>query len=228
MDPQDTRESSIKKRGAKPLQSSNSKTQYLILYNFVSALLWLVVLGRVLLLVPLVGFGRLYPGVGRFVKWTQTMALLEVVHAATGVVRAPVSTTGMQVASRLLLVWFIVNPFPWVAKSAGYSSMLIAWSVTEVIRYFYFVITLSGYKPAIVTWFRYNTFFVLYPLGISSECWLIYKSLEPAGDLYGSLYALALKLILLIYIPGSYILFTHMIKQRSKVFRAQREASKNE
>ena len=84
MDPQDTRSPSVKKRGPKPLQSSNRKTQYLILYNFVSALLWLVVLGRVLLLVPLVGFGRLYPAVGTFVKWTQTMALLEVVHAALG------------------------------------------------------------------------------------------------------------------------------------------------
>ncbi|KAI9649401.1 hypothetical protein NHQ30_001977 [Ciborinia camelliae] len=228
MDPKDIQESPVKKRGPKPLQSSSRKTQYLILYNFVSALLWLIVLGRVLLLVPLAGFGQLYPAVGLFVKWTQTMALLEVVHAATGVVRAPISTTGMQVASRLLLVWFIVNPFPFVAKSAGYSSMLIAWSVTEVIRYFYFVITLSGYKPAIVTWFRYNTFFILYPLGISSECWLIYKSIEPARHIYGQVYALALQLILLIYIPGSYILFTHMIKQRSKVLRAQREASKEE
>ncbi|KAK6611572.1 protein tyrosine phosphatase-like protein [Botrytis cinerea] len=202
MDPQDTRSPSVKKRGPKPLQSSNRKTQYLILYNFVSALLWLVVLGRVLLLVPLVGFGRLYPAVGTFVKWTQTMALLEVVHAALGVVRAPISTTGMQVASRLLLVWFIVNPFPWVAKSTGYSTMLIAWSVTEVIRYSYFVITLSGYKPAI--------------------------AIEPAGEIYGSLYPLVLKAILLIYIPGSYILFTHMIKQRSKVLRAQREILKDE
>lgn len=82
--------------------------------------------------------------------------------------------------------------------------MLIAWSVTEVIRYSYFVITLSGYKPAIVTWFRYNTFFVLYPLGISSECWLIYKAIEPAGEIYGSLYPLVLKAILLIYIPGMF------------------------
>lgn len=80
--------------------------------------------------------------------------------------------------------------------------MLIAWSVTEVIRYFYFVFTLSGYKPAIMTWFRYNTFFILYPLGISSECWLIYKSIEPAEALYGLPYALVLKAILLIYIPG--------------------------
>ena len=68
----------------KPLRSSNPKTQYLILYNFVSAVLWTVVLGRVLLLVPLVGFGRVYAGVGQFTKWTQTLALLEVVHAAVG------------------------------------------------------------------------------------------------------------------------------------------------
>ena len=72
------------KRPVKPLQSNNPRTQYLILYNFVSALLWLVVLGRVALLVPLVGFGRVYQGVGQFTKWTQTLALLEVVHSATG------------------------------------------------------------------------------------------------------------------------------------------------
>lgn len=73
-----------RRAGPKPLQSSSPKTQYLILYNFVNAILWLTVLGRVLLLVPLVGFGKVYPGVGRFTKWTQTLALLEVVHAATG------------------------------------------------------------------------------------------------------------------------------------------------
>jgi very-long-chain (3R)-3-hydroxyacyl-CoA dehydratase len=73
-----------RKPGPKPLQSSSVKSQYLILYNFVSAILWLVVLGRVVLFVPLVGFGRVYQGVGRFTKWTQTMAVLEIVHSATG------------------------------------------------------------------------------------------------------------------------------------------------
>lgn len=72
------------KRGPKPLQSSNPKTQYLILYNFVSSILWLVVLGRTVLLVPMVGFGRVYEGVGHFTKLTQTLACLEIVHAATG------------------------------------------------------------------------------------------------------------------------------------------------
>lgn len=71
-------------RPLRPLQSSSPKRQYLIIYNFVSALLWLVVLGRVLALVPLIGFGKVYMGVGPFAKWTQTLALLEVVHAALG------------------------------------------------------------------------------------------------------------------------------------------------
>ena len=79
----------VRKPSPKPLQSSSLKTQYLILYNFVSALLWLVVLGRVVLLIPLVGFGRVYPGAGRFTKWTQTLALLEVVHSATGMYLRP-------------------------------------------------------------------------------------------------------------------------------------------
>lgn len=108
----------------------------------------------------------------------------------------------MQVASRLLLVWGIVDRFPFLARSAAYSSMLVAWSVTEVTRYSYFVLSLSGYQPAFVTWLRYNTFFVLYPLGIGSECWLIYSAVEPARQLRRE-FAWVLQGILLIYIPGT-------------------------
>ena len=76
--------STARRPGQKPLRSTSPKTQYLILYNFVSALLWAIVLGRVLLTVPLVGFGSTYAVVGHFVRWTQTAALLEVFHAAAG------------------------------------------------------------------------------------------------------------------------------------------------
>lgn len=57
---------------------------YLIAYNSMSALLWFAILGRVVLLIPLAGLENLYGGVGQFVKWTQTLALLEVVHSAVG------------------------------------------------------------------------------------------------------------------------------------------------
>ena len=63
---------------------NQSRTQYLVAYNALSCLLWIAVLGRLLLLVPLVGFEEVYGGVGSWTKWTQTLALVEIVHSATG------------------------------------------------------------------------------------------------------------------------------------------------
>lgn len=129
-------------------------------------------------------------------------------------------TTIMQVSSRFLLVWLIVYPFPHLAVlSPFYSSMLIAWSVTEVIRYSFFALSLSGLTPSFLTWLRYNTFFVLYPLGISSECALVYLATEPAGKL-GDVYTYALYAVLAIYVPGAYTLYTYMMAQRRKVMRS--------
>jgi hypothetical protein len=120
-----------------------------------------------------------------------------------GVVRAPLLTTVMQVASRFLLVWGVVDLFPAATgPNPAYSTMLLAWSVTEVIRYSYFAINLSfGKVPSWMTWLRYNTFFVLYPLGISSECWLVWQATEPA-EKTNPLIKYAYLAILAVYVPG--------------------------
>lgn len=48
----------------------------------------------------------------------QTGAALEVAHVALGLVRSPIGTTAMQVASRLFLVWGITERFEvvWVSR----------------------------------------------------------------------------------------------------------------
>ncbi|THY54954.1 PTPLA-domain-containing protein [Aureobasidium pullulans] len=225
-------------RPAAERKSSPLKTGYLVLYNAISTILWGTILGRVLLIAGVHGTRYVFPGVGEFAKWTQTLALLEVVHAAVvltkqqtrnhvantppslGIVRAPLFTTLMQVASRILLIWGIVTPFPnTVAFSPIYSTMLIAWSITEVIRYSYFAINLStGSVPSFWLWLRYNTFFVLYPLGISSECWLVWLAASGPAKQYTGVRE-GLFAVLLVYVPGSYILFTHMMAQRRKIMR---------
>ncbi len=138
-----------------------------------------------------------------------------------GIVRAPLLTTVMQVASRFLLVWGIALYFPEsTSASPAYTTMLLAWSATEVIRYGYFAFSLYfGSVPSWLTWLRYNTFFVLYPMGISSECWLVYSAIAPAGRHYGKELVWALWAILAIYVPGAYVLYTHMMAQRKKVLK---------
>ena len=109
----------------------------------------------------------------------------------------------MQVASRFLLVWVVVEFFPLVAiRSPAYTTMLLAWSITEVIRYSYFAVNLAyGKVPDWMLWLRYNTFFVLYPLGISSECWLVYLATGLAGK-ESAVFKWALIAVLAVYVPG--------------------------
>ncbi|KAH7328443.1 tyrosine phosphatase-like protein [Stachybotrys elegans] len=207
-----------KKQQKQKQQPSAVKTAYLVLYNLASAVAWSVVLGRTLSVAATRGPPYVHLVVGDWTKWTQTMAGMEVLHSLLGIVRAPLMTTLMQVSSRFLLVWGVVHPFTYLAQAPFYTSMLVAWSVTEVIRYSFFALSLSGFQPRFLTWLRYNTFFVLYPMGILSECALIFLATEPASA-FGDIYKWALYAILAIYVPGSYVLYTHMMTQRKKVMR---------
>jgi hypothetical protein len=65
-------------------KSSPVKNGYLILYNAVSAILWLTVLGRIVGINVLRGSRFAYPAVGEFCKWTQTLAGMEVLHSLFG------------------------------------------------------------------------------------------------------------------------------------------------
>ena len=133
---------------------TSPKTKYLIFYNLISAGLWVAVIQRVV--TQSVVHSRpaqLYDVVGTWARWTQTLALMEIMHSLVGVVRAPVFTTFLQVASRVVLIWGIVENFP-VERELAYSTMLFAWSVTEVVRYSYFVLSLTGQVPPFLIWLR--------------------------------------------------------------------------
>lgn len=70
---------------AKPVKKASPiKNGYLILYNAVSAVLWLTVLGRVVGANVTGGPLSVYPTVGEFCKWTQTLAGMEVLHSLLG------------------------------------------------------------------------------------------------------------------------------------------------
>jgi very-long-chain (3R)-3-hydroxyacyl-CoA dehydratase len=137
------------------------KTKYLLTYNSVSALLWLNILLRVLSYSSPPAPAALYATTGTFARWTQTLALLEIAHALSGLVRAGVATTALQVASRVTLIWWIVELYqgPQGGERA-YVSMLGAWSLTEVVRYAYFVAMLLGEVPGVLVWLRYARIFL--------------------------------------------------------------------
>jgi hypothetical protein len=56
-------------------------------------------------------------------------------------------------------------------------TLLLAWAVTEVVRYSFYAVKLVHKSPAALTWVRYTAFIVLYPLGVSSELAMIWLAL---------------------------------------------------
>lgn len=137
-------------------------------------------------------------------KISQTAAIMEVIHAATGIVKSPVGITAMQVASRLWCLWGIVVPCAHVVIPGGllpqslfsaaglpswfninFISLMTAWGASEVIRYSFFALKEAlGTPPYISTWLRYSGFLVLYPIGVSSEltmAWLALPFIKKTG-----------------------------------------------
>lgn len=82
--------------------------------------------------------------------------------------------------------------------------MLLAWSITEIIRYSYFMLNLLGSVPGYLTWLRYNTFYVLYPVGITSEMLLIFYASNTTIAADNLWQQWAFRGILLGYVPGSF------------------------
>lgn len=204
----------------------------LALYNLVSALGWGYILWNILTRFPHLGQPNFFQQTKDTVTLIQCGAIMEVVNSLLGIVRSPIITTAAQVASRLLVVIGIFQLLPESdnAQTWPYITLLIAWSITEIVRYMFYFFTLTSPKgaPKSLLYLRYNLFWVLYPTGVASELLIIYSSLPWAAAKYGSWFQYVLIGSMSTYIPGLPMLFMHMVSQRRKVMKSLREEPKKQ
>ena len=91
-----------------------------------------------------------------------------------------------------------------------YASMVLSWSLTEVVRYSFYAFSLLGSEPAPLAWLRYTLFYVLYPTGASSEAFLMYSTLpHPAwgvalGTGWDALHTYVRDALFVVWWPGTY------------------------
>ncbi|ORY96588.1 tyrosine phosphatase-like protein [Syncephalastrum racemosum] len=192
---------------------------YLLAYNQVSFLGWFwVFYTTVYQLVTTQQYADVHEMAWPALIIVQSGAFIEIINSALGFVRAPVVTTGLQVVSRLFLVWGVNYMFPEVRSHWSFSTMMIAWSIAELVRYSYYACNLLGQVPRILTWARYNLFLILYPTGVGSELMMVYVAL-PFAKAWNVNYYYFLIVASLVYLPGFPVLFSHMLAQRKKYLK---------
>ncbi|CAF0759490.1 unnamed protein product [Brachionus calyciflorus] len=173
----------------------------------------------------------------------QTAALLEVVHAAIGIVRSNPVLVFVQVLSRITVVWFVAYPFESPRSSVGILVVCTAWSFAEIIRYVYYALNIIGKIPYFITWCRYSFFIALYPIGVTGELICMYyaaKYLEPLNirkrysfllpnnlNISFDIYYFFI-LTMLLYIPVFPILYKHMLAQREKILNGPSKKAKKQ
>ena len=165
----------------------------------------------------------LHDYVAPLLLFTQSLAVLEVVHVAIGIVKSNLVLTTVQVISRLLIVWLVSEKYAASAYSPFYASLVLAWSLSEVARYPFYVNQLLNTPSFMALWARYSFFIVLYPIGVMSEVMLIWNSLPhdapwPWQDASAwSLRDLVFLGTLVLYPPGLFMLYTKLLASRRKV-----------
>ncbi|PWY72866.1 PTPLA-domain-containing protein [Aspergillus eucalypticola CBS 122712] len=197
------------------------RTTYLATYNTINALLWLYIFSSIILS-PFQSPQTIYVTLEPWTRWTQTIAILEILHAALGLTRSPIFTTFTQIFARSVQVWAINYAYPETTSSSlAYKYMLPAWSFADAIRYSYFAVLSAGAPvPGLLRWLRYSLFLILYPIGIGSEWWLMFRALRVTNSIpVQALYVF----FLFLYGPGSPMMYSYMVKQRRKTLAGGKE-----
>ncbi|XP_062849168.1 very-long-chain (3R)-3-hydroxyacyl-CoA dehydratase 1 [Trichomycterus rosablanca] len=216
-------------------------TAWLTFYNIAMTAGWLVLAVAMTRYYLQKGTHKgLYRSIARILKFFQTFALLEIGHCAIGIVRTSVIVTGVQVSSRIFMVWFIANSVRQVQNQQSVILFLVVWTLTEITRYSFYTFSLLNHLPYFIKWARYNLFIVMYPLGVIGELMTIYASLPYVRK--SGMYSMRLPnkynvsfdyyyfliIVMLSYIPLFPQLFLHMLRQRRRVLHGEVIVEKDE
>ncbi|KAG6934303.1 3-hydroxyacyl-CoA dehydratase 1 [Chelydra serpentina] len=216
-------------------------TAWLIGYNIAMTAGWLVLAIAMARFYMQKGtYKGLYKTIQKTLKFFQTFAVLEVVHCAVGIVRTSVLVTGVQVSSRIFMVWFITHSIKQIQNEESVILYLVVWTVTEITRYSFYTFNLLNHLPYFIKWARYNFFIILYPVGVAGELLTIYAALpyvKKTGIFSLRLpnkynvsfdYYYFLIIVMASYIPLFPQLYFHMLWQRRKVLHGEVTVEKDD
>lgn len=139
----------------------------------------------------------------RMLGLCQTFFLMEIANICARKSNARYIPTVLQSISRNLIMWVVFWYYGIVNEA--FPIILVCWYLSDLVRYLFYTLRTNTVKIV-----RYNLFLVTYPIGFLLEMYCLKILYTVSGRLFSYIVAF----VVLAYIPGFVLLFSHMLKQR--------------
>ncbi|KAJ0069822.1 hypothetical protein NL108_015043 [Boleophthalmus pectinirostris] len=217
---------------------SNFKTGFLLVYNLVQFLGFSWIFVNMTLRVVLIGQDFLYDtfhSTSDVMFFCQTLASLEVLNAAFGLVKTGVAPTLIQVVGRNFILFVVLGSLEEMQNKPVVFFVFFLWSAIEIFRYPFYMLACLHTQWRLLTWLRYTVWIPLYPLGVLAEAVAVVQSIPifdetrlfslPLPNAVGTSikFSSFLYIYLIVMFVGLFINFKHLSKQRRKRFSAKKK-----
>ncbi|OPJ70342.1 very-long-chain (3R)-3-hydroxyacyl-CoA dehydratase 3 isoform X1 [Patagioenas fasciata] len=205
------------------------KKGYLIMYNLVQFLgfSWIFVNMTVrLFILGKDSFYDTFHTISDMMYFCQTLALMEIMNSLIGLVRSPLIPAVLQIFGRNFILFVVLGSLEEMQSKPVVFFLFYFWSIIELFRYPYYMLSCIGIEWKPLTWLRYTTWIPLYPLGGLAEAVCIVQSIpifSETGKFSLGLpnplnvtiqFSFLLQLYLIALFLGVFVNFRHLYKQR--------------
>ncbi|XP_030377866.1 very-long-chain (3R)-3-hydroxyacyl-CoA dehydratase 3 [Scaptodrosophila lebanonensis] len=210
----------------------HTKKVYMIFYNLAMFVGYLYIMLVMLVLYYRDGensIPKTYANVGQAFKFCQLLQYLEVLHPIFGYTKGSPLVPFFQISGRNFVLFLMIELEPRMQTKPVVFYVFMIWSLVELVRYPYYLTILLKREQGLLTWLRYTIWIPLYPMGIVCEGIIILRSIPYIEETqrfsvqmpnkWNSTFDMVTFLkvyLLLLTLPGSYMVMSHMAKLRAK------------
>jgi len=191
------------------------KLKVVFFYNVMATTLWGCCLGRLLILLPLVGRRFLPGGIADFFHVVSTLPLVGffVVNLFGRSVYSASDLWSFVNAARMVWICYgVIYPHPRIARHTSYSFLILSWCIQNIVSSSYYSFKVkTRTSPAFLFWLHHHIFFLTFPMAFISELILVFLSLKFVSIKW---HRIAIELYVLSYVPLGYLTFQHLLSRK--------------
>ncbi len=144
-------------------------------------------------------------------RFIQTFQIMDIMLILIGKSKGSILGAFFQIVGRMVVAWGFAEP---TSNNLRFATVAIIWALADCNRYLYYLFKNHPLTAAL----RYNSFIVLYPIGVFGEMLLINDYLQRHIELTENCVYLV-RAIQASIVVGLLFLYTYMLKMRAKYYK---------